>query len=223
MKKAVCFSLAFIAAVFAAAVLLLFFEPEILRLVELVKALLSTIFEQIEALPLWAYPLACFLLPIFVLPITPVYFAAGASGENILFVIFLCYVGVVFNMAFSYFISRKFADFARKVLSRRGIEIPNISKKSGADFVFLVRMIPGNPLCVQNYLLGLSGVDFKKYMAISMIIQAFHVSGYIYFSEGIVRGDFASLIFGASLICVFIAAARILKRRKQYGISEIER
>lgn len=223
MKKAVYFSLAFIAAVFAAAVLLLFFEPEILRLVELVKALLSTIFEQIEALPLWAYPLACFLLPIFVLPITPVYFAAGASGENILFVIFLCYVGVVFNMAFSYFISRKFADFARKVLSRRGVEIPNISKKSGADFVFLVRMIPGNPLCVQNYLLGLSGVDFKKYMAISMIIQAFHVFGYIYFSEGIVRGDFASLIFGASLICVFIAAARILKRRKQYGISEIER
>ena len=223
MKKAVCFSLAFLAAVFAAAVLLLFFEPEILRLAEFVKALLSAIFEQIEALPLWAYPLACFLLPIFVLPITPVYFAAGASGENILLVIFLCYADVVFNMAFSYFISRKFADFARKVLSRRGVEIPNISKKSGADFVFLVRMIPGNPLCVQNYLLGLSGVDFKKYMFISMVIQAFHVSGYIYFSEGIVRGDFASLIFGASLICVFIAAARILKRRKQYGISEIER
>ena len=223
MKKALCFSLAFLAAAFAAVVLFSVFEPEILGFAEFVKKQISPLFARIESLPLWAYPLACFLLPIFVLPITPVYFAAGASNANILLVIFLCYFGVVLNMAFSYFISRKFSDFARGILNRRGAEIPNISEKSATDIVFLVRMIPGNPLCVQNYLLGLSGVDFKKYMEVSMIVQAFHVSGYIYFSEGIVRGDFTALIFGASLICVFIAAARILKRRKQYGISEIER
>lgn len=223
MKKGRCFILASIALLFLCAVGLFAFNAEFFSLLEWAKGIVKTVFNYVENLPLWAYPLACFLIPIFILPITPVYFAAGASGENIPLVIFLCYAGVVLNMAFSYFISRKFADFARGVLVRRGIEIPNISEKSGADFVFLVRMIPGNPLCAQNYLLGLSGVDFKKYMEVSAAVQAFHVSGYIYFSEGIVRGDFAAFILGASLICVFIAAARILKRRKHYGISEIER
>lgn len=195
------------------------FKEQFLCLLDFLKKSLTLIFECIEGLPLWAYPLACFLLPIFILPITPVYFAAGASGANIMFVILLCYVGVVLNMAFSYFISRKFAVFVRGILTRRGVEIPHLKKISDGDFVFLVRMIPGNPLCIQNYLLGLTGVDFKMYMIVSMIVQAFHVSGYIYFSEGIVRGDFAAFILGASLICVFIAAARILKKRMNNELS----
>ncbi|MBR4597964.1 MAG: VTT domain-containing protein [Opitutales bacterium] len=215
----------FAIAILVLAVLAAFcFRENFCAAAELIKDFSKSAFEKIENMPLWAYPVACFLLPIFMLPVTPVYFAAGTSVENMLGVVLLCYFGVVLNMAFCYFLSKKFADFARSALERRGVKAPKITESEG-DFVFLVRMIPGNPLCAQNYLLGLSGVGFKKYMIVSMAVQAFHVSGYIYFAEGIVRGDFAAFIFGASMICVLVAAARILKRkgRGKDGLSEIER
>ena len=209
----------------AALLLALVFRENLGAAADFLKGFLAAVFEKIEHLPLWAYPVACFLLPIFVLPVNPVYFAAGTSVENMFSVVLLCYLGVVLNMLFCYFLSKKFSDYARGVLERRGLNVPKISAESEGDFIFIVRMIPGNPLSVQNYLLGLAGVGFKKYAAISMIVQAFHVSGYIYFAEGIVRGDFASLIFGASVICVLAALARILKRkgRGKDGLSEIER
>ncbi|MBO7520749.1 MAG: VTT domain-containing protein [Opitutales bacterium] len=213
-----------LAVLFLAALLAVCFSENISCFAEFVKDFAKSAFEKIEHMPLWAYPIACFVLPIFMLPVTPVYFAAGTSVENMPAVVLLCYVGVVFNMVFCYFLSKKFADFARGALERRGVKAPKITE-GGGDFVFLVRMVPGNPLCAQNYLLGLSGVEFKSYMVVSMIVQAFHVSGYIYFAEGIVRGDFAAFIFGASMICVLIALARILKRkgRGKDGLSEIER
>ena len=215
---------AFCIAIFAA-ILAFIFRENLGAAADFLRDFLAAVFEKIEHLPLWAYPIACFLLPIFVLPVSPVYFAAGTSVENMFAVVLLCYLGVVLNMLFCYFLSKKFSDYARGVLERRGLKAPKVGEDSEGDFIFIVRMIPGNPLSVQNYLLGLAGVGFKKYVVISMIVQAFHVSGYIYFAEGIVRGDFASLIFGASVICVLAALARILKRkgRGKDGLSEIER
>ncbi|MBO6102374.1 MAG: VTT domain-containing protein [Opitutales bacterium] len=181
--------------------------------------------EGLNDMPLAVFPIAVFLLPIFALPVTPVYFLAGGRGENICLIIFVCALGLFANIIFSYFISKKFSDFFREKLARRGIRVPSVPRDEHYDIVFLLRMIPGNPLAVQNYFLGVAGVDFKPYIMLSLPIQFVQLVAYIYFSDGILHGDAANFMLGVSLLGVIAVIARIVQKRvsKRNGISQEKR
>lgn len=81
------------------------------------------------------------------------------------------------NILASYFISKKFGAFLRRKLEARGLNVPRLPPYEQYEFVFLMRMIPGNPLAVQNYALGLAEIPFAKYVAVSLPIQYVQISG----------------------------------------------
>ena len=97
------------------------------------------------------------------------------------------------------------------------------------EFVFLMRMIPGNPLAVQNYALGLAGIPFVKYVVVSLPIQYVQIFGYVYLGEGFFTGGFSNMAIAVSFFVILAIVARMLdkryghKLRGKNGISKTER
>ena len=81
-----------------------------------------------------------------------------------------------------------------------------------------MRMIPGNPLSVQNYGLGVANVSLFKYAIVSLPIQYIQIVAYIYFGEGIFEGGISKIMLASSLLFVIAIIARILDKRYGYKI-----
>lgn len=182
----------------------------------------------LDGVPLICYSLVIFALPIFFLPVTPVFILAAARADESSYavVLFFCLLGITANVIVSYFISRKFGAALRGVLAKRGVRIPKVPLYEQYELVFLMRMIPGNPLAVQNYVLGAADVSFFKYAVVSLPIQYMQVAVYVYFGEGIFDGGISKIILGSSMLMVIAVVARMLEKRyghklkKSDGISE---
>lgn len=218
--KILAFAALALAAVLAWSALL--WKNEIFCLLQNLSVWLREETRILNDAPLALFPLAIFILPIFALPVSPVYLVAGGREESLLLVIPVCFAGLVANMAVSYFIARRFSAFIEPRLLKRGFRVPKVPRDEHCDITFLVRMIPGNPLAVQNYLLGLAGVDFKKYMAVSVPVQLVQMTGYICFSEGILNGKVGNFMLGVSLLCVGAVIGRMVQKRlkKRNGLSK---
>lgn len=173
---------------------------------------------QINNFPMFVYAFGTFLLPLFFLPVTPVYFLASAravDGSTFMVALAYCYVGVLANMAFSYFLARRFGRFLRSKLAARGIHVPEVPRYEQYEFTFLMRMIPGNPLVVQNYVLGLADIPFDRYMLVSIAVQFVQIAAYVYLGEAIFEGGMSKIFLGVSVVGVLCVAAAMLK--KAYG------
>ncbi|MBQ2723015.1 MAG: VTT domain-containing protein [Opitutales bacterium] len=175
---------------------------------------------MLNGVPLIFYSLAILILPLFFLPVTPVYFLASARTDEYSFVVVLlfCLLGVTANIFLSYFLGRKFGTFLRSLLARRNIKIPQILPSEEYELIFLMRMIPGNPLSVQNYGLGVANVSLFKYAIVSLPIQYIQIVAYIYFGEGIFEGGISKIMLASSLLFVIAIIARILDKRYGYKI-----
>lgn len=190
---------------------------EISELLRAAGAFFSEKLAVLEGVPLICYSLVIFALPIFFLPVTPVFFIAAARvGEFPIWeIVFFCCLGVTLNIAFSYYISRKFGAFLRRKLDARGVNVPRLPEKHQYVFVFLMRLIPGNPLAVQNYVLGLAEVPFFKYAVVSLPIQYLQIFGYVYLGDGFLTGGLGKIVAVVACFAVLAVFARILD--KKYG------
>ena len=190
---------------------------EISELLRAAGAFFSAKLAVLDGVPLICYSLVIFALPIFFLPVTPVFFIAAARvGEFPIWeIVFFCCLGVTLNIAFSYYISRKFGAFLRRKLDARGVNVPRLPEKHQYVFVFLMRLIPGNPLAVQNYVLGLAEVPFFKYAVVSLPIQYLQIFGYVYLGDGFLKGGLGKIVAVVACFAVLAVFARILD--KKYG------
>ncbi len=167
--------------------------------------------------PVYAYPIVVFFLPLFFLPVTPVFFLAGqkiANGDATFLEMYLaCGIGLTLNIIVSYFIGGKFENYVDKLLRKKNIDVRNFSKDNETELITLVRLIPGNPLTVQNYLLGFLRVDFVKYCIFSFLIQYPTLWVYIYFGENMFGGNVSGTITAISLLIVISLLVRIFYKR----------
>ena len=200
-------------------------RDDISTLLASVSAYLRDSISILSDVPLIFYSIAIAILPIVFLPVTPVYIVASArcADESYLTVLLYCWLGAAINIAVSYFIARRFGDVLRRRLERRSIHIPVIPDYEQYEFILLLRLIPGNPLTVQNYVLGGANVDFSKYIIASIPIQFIQVAAYVYFGEGIFDGMLSKFILGTSFLFVLAIIARMVDKRFGHKIRRMRR
>ncbi len=71
---------------------------------------------------------------------------------------------VSLNILGTYLLARQFSVFFRGLLEARGYRLPVLQEGMGLRLTLLVRIVPGVPLFVQNYLLGVIGVPIRAYL-----------------------------------------------------------
>jgi uncharacterized membrane protein YdjX (TVP38/TMEM64 family) len=99
------------------------------------------------------------------------------------------------------------------LLRRTRYRVPRVSPENELAMTILVRVTPGPPFFVQGYLLGLAGVRFRTYMAVTMVAQGVLGTGCIVLGKGIMtEGASGAVVLGILLLVAALAAVQIVRR-----------
>jgi uncharacterized membrane protein YdjX (TVP38/TMEM64 family) len=163
--------------------------------------------------------LAMALLPAVGAPQSIFTLSAGslfAADLGMTTVVGLGLLAIVVNMILSYWLaSRVLRPLLEALLTRLGYKIPQVQKGDENGLIVVLRVTPGVPFPVQNYLLGLARVGFVRYLLISSAIQGPLNAAFIIFGNALLNGKGKTIFIGLSLIVALLAGTALL--RKHYG------
>lgn len=159
------------------------------------------------------------VLPAIGAPVMPFHLAAGPLfGEQLgmATVVILALAAITANMLMSYWLARRaFRPLLEKLLKRFGYSVPQVQESDLTDLAILLRVTPGPPFFVQNYLLGLAGVPFGRYILISCVVQWVYTAGFVLFGDALLHGKGKMAMLAGSVLVVAIVVTHWA--RKHYG------
>lgn len=176
-----------------------------------------------EAAPPLQLFLAMTLLPLVGVPVSPFWIAAGIRlGPGAAMA--ASTAALALNVALGYWL----ANGALRVplsrwVAKHGYSIPRLRSAPETQFIVMVRVAPPFPLCVQNYILGLAGVGFGRYMALSVPVQAAYAFGFVWFGHSLTGNEFWQAALGVgALVSILLAMnlARAALRARLRGAGE---
>jgi uncharacterized membrane protein YdjX (TVP38/TMEM64 family) len=131
----------------------------------------------------------------------------------------ICLYGIAaitFNLTVTYWLARRWLrPLFTRWLERAGYEVPKVEGSDITDLIVLLRVTPGVPFFVQNYLLGLANAPFGRYMVISCAAQwAFNVA-FILFGDALSQGKGKLALYAVMLFIALVVATHFV--RKHYG------
>lgn len=197
-----------------AAALLLFLHPELLHQAWMLK----------DQLIGWcrAYPVLLFsalvILPAFGFPVSILLVLAGATWGSNWQSCAWAILAMFLNMTWTYIAS---AGPARKLvtdlLGNRWHSWKNMGHGDLIRLTVLMRVTPGVPLFLQNYVLGLLAVPYLPYILISVPINGIFVVGFVLTGGAIFDGQLGLALTGAAVLVTAFLLVRILRSRMKPG------
>src|SRR5690606_17746202 len=110
--------------------------------------------------------LAMALLPAAGAPLSFFCLTAGSvfgTQLGMFVVMLLSLTAITVNIALSFLLAnRALRPPLQFLLTRLGYQLPQVQSGNATDLIVLLRVTPGVPFVVQNYLLGLAGVPFMR-------------------------------------------------------------
>jgi uncharacterized membrane protein YdjX (TVP38/TMEM64 family) len=172
-------------------------------------------FAAFALLPAVGFPVSVFVLaagPLFapVIGLPAVLALAGAS--------------MAASMTISYGLSRYLLrPWVERLLAYLGYGIPVVPPGKRRMFVFLVRVTPGPPYVFQSFLLGLAGVPFRTYLAISWLTATANIVLVIVCGNALMNGrGGVALAAVAGAVAVFFVIRAVRGRMAVKAVSKEE-
>lgn len=170
-----------------------------------------------------AGPLAFFaamaVVPALPIPTTAFTLTAGSAFGGQLglpLVVVLSIAAVSFNLGFTYVLARwLLRPWLEKLMKRLGYRLPEMEAGDLIDLTIVVRVTPGTPFFIQNYLLGLANVPLGKYLLISCVVQAIYTPAFVLFGDALLHGKGKMGLVAVSLLVIAVVATHWA--RKHYG------
>ena len=212
LSPALLFKLAIVGVVLGGVVLL------VLQGVD-VKALFNRGLEFIRSLGPVTFFAAMAVLPSFGCPLTAFTLSAlpvfgGEMGAPM--VVALALASITVNLAFSYWLARSaLRPWVEKLLNWMGYKLPQVAAEDRLGLLVLVRVTPGPPYALQNFVLGMAAVSFGLYMAVSLVIISVYSAAFILFGDAIVNGRGKMAFLAVSLFVAFTVGVKFLRRHYQ--------
>lgn len=161
--------------------------------------------------PMWLF--SCMVvLPLAPFPISPLWILAGVRF-GLFGGIGVSALALIFNLSITFAIAKSLGkptvDF---LLGKFGLSVPKIPRCDEAKWILICRITPGIPLLVQNYTLGVAGVDFRRYLVISVPIQLAYAIAFIVFGNALFSGSTGYAISGVFLAVALLLAMRLIQK-----------
>ncbi len=161
--------------------------------------------ESFAAMGPWVFFSLMAVLPLFWMPLSPFLILAPAFGIET--AILGSASALTFNVVISWFVSGKwFRPIFERLVNRFGYSVPEIPARKMLGFALLLRITPGVPFPLQNYLLGLARMPLGRYLAVSLPIIWIISSSLILLGESIMSGNGRLAIIGI-FVAVLVALA----------------
>ncbi len=153
------------------------------------------------------------LLPLAGFPVTPFYLIAGAVFDEWLCMLAAA-LSLLINLLLAYLMaSRWMRNALQKLLSRHGrAMMPAFSSRRHTWlYILAVRVTPGPPLSVKNYLAGLADVPLAPYLIISWPIAMGYAAGLIVLGDSLTEQRWFGVIVGALVLGTFLVVMFVLR------------
>jgi uncharacterized membrane protein YdjX (TVP38/TMEM64 family) len=162
---------------------------------------------------------AMVLLPALGVPLSFFSLTAGSVFGPQLgmpLVMLLSLAAITANMVLSYLLaSRALRPPLEYLVKRLGYRLPQVDSGDVTDLIVLLRVTPGVPFPVQNYLLGLAAVPFVRYLFVSCLIQLPINGAVIFFGDALLQGKGKIALVSLLLLIALTTGAHLA--RKHYG------
>lgn len=124
----------------------------------------------------------------------------------------ICLLAIALNISWTYWLAAGLGRTAMEKLFRfMGLNMPELPKGNDLRLILLVRLTPGFPFFVQNYLLGFLRVPFRLYLPVSLSCSGIISLGVVLSAAGVADGNLMPVLTGAALIIVGIVLVQWIK------------
>lgn len=168
--------------------------------------------------------LAIAILPSLVIPVTPLLLLGGVVFGNLYGIIpgaLLTVAGILTNTLWTYPFARYLLRHPlERFLKWLGYRIPVLPPGGTMNFVLIIRLTPGIPLCFQNYLLGVLRLSFHAYFWVGAASQATFAAAIALTSGAFIEGN-GGFIFSAVAFLVVVVVILNMLRKKFLGSGKV--
>ncbi|HVU16755.1 MAG TPA: VTT domain-containing protein [Candidatus Didemnitutus sp.] len=180
------------------------------------KALMQQGLDTVRSAGPVAFFTAMALLPAVGAPVLPFSLSVAplfAERIGLGWVIVFSLLAYGVNIALTYLLAtRALRPLLEKLFVRLGYKLPEVESADAGDLIVLLRVTPGIPFCVQNYLLGLARVPFLKYLLISCGISWSMTVALILFGQALLQGQGKIAFIAISVFLALSAAAQLVRK-----------
>jgi uncharacterized membrane protein YdjX (TVP38/TMEM64 family) len=124
-----------------------------------------------------------------------------------------CAASLFVNITLTYWLARCWLrPWLEKLVVRYGYKVPQVARADQFEMTLLLRITPGPPFFLQNYLLGLAKIPYPLYAAVSLTVVMMHTTGLVIFSEALAHGRGKEAVLGVSLFIAVLLVIHIVRR-----------
>jgi uncharacterized membrane protein YdjX (TVP38/TMEM64 family) len=145
----------------------------------------------------------------FVLPAVPVFGpqlgTATAVGLGL--------AALTVNFCLTYALARGgLRPLLQRIVTRLGYRLPNVDAGDATDLLILLRVTPGVPFFVQNYLAGLARLPFGRYFLISAVIAWPLNAAFLLFGDALLHGKGKVALLSLCAIVALTTGLHLVRR-----------
>lgn len=128
-------------------------------------------------------------------------------------VLLLALAAMTANMVLTYALARRgLRPLLARLVARLGYRLPQVEAGDATDLVAILRLTPGIPFFVQNYLAGLAEVPFGKYLLVSCILTWPVNVALMLFGDALLQGKGKVALIALSLLLALTAVTHLVRR-----------
>jgi len=181
-----------------------------------VFALIDRALAVVSGLGPWVFFTAMALMPAFGVPTLPFTLVAGSAfGERMGMAgtVLAVNAAMTVNLALTYWLSRwVFRTRLARLFEKLGYKLPEVDRGDITDLIIILRVTPGVPFFVQNYLLGLADAPVRLYFLLSCLFVWPNNAAFTIFGDALRHGRGGTIVLALSLIVAVVAATHLLRR-----------
>ena len=168
--------------------------------------------------------LALVFLPGLPIPTSALLFTAGVVWrQRTVMACALCIFAMALNLTWTYWLAAGPARrLVEKVLRATAIKIPDLPQGDHLKLILVLKLTPGIPFFVQNYLLGFLRAPFRLYLPISILCNGIIGTGVVLSGVGLADGKLMPAITGISLIALGAVLTQLIRgwlaKRKRVAV-----
>jgi uncharacterized membrane protein YdjX (TVP38/TMEM64 family) len=150
----------------------------------------------------WALFLALVILPGLPVPTTALLLTAGVVWRHQpVMACLLCLFALILNLTWTYWLAAGVGrNTVEKLLAATSIKIPDLPRGDHLKLILVLKLTPGIPLFLQNYLLGFLRAPFSLYLPLSILCNGVIGIGVVLSGAGLSNGKLMPALTGVSLV-----------------------
>jgi uncharacterized membrane protein YdjX (TVP38/TMEM64 family) len=155
------------------------------------------------------------VLPGLPVPTSALFFLAGTVWrDRPVAACAVCLVAMALNMTWTYWVAaRPGRGVVEKLLAATTLRVPELPRGNHLRMILILRLTPGLPLFLQNYVLGFFRVPFRLYLPVSIGCTGLIASGVVLSGAGVAKGNLTPMVTGVALIVLGLLVVQMIRQR----------